>query len=124
MVAGPPAVRGLPYEVNAVQVKVSVRHGVLGDEPTALVREKAEKLLHFFDRLMLIEVTIDLAGLQKGVEIIATAEHKHTFVGHAHDPDLLHAAVLAVDKVKQQIKHYKEKIQDHRNDPPHAGTKV
>ena len=46
-----------------MQVKVSVRHGTLDEESLALTKEKAEKLLHFFDRLMLIEVTVDVAGL-------------------------------------------------------------
>jgi putative sigma-54 modulation protein len=29
---------------------------------------------------------------------------------------------LASDKIKQQIKHYKEKLQDHRRDPSHNGA--
>ena len=34
--------------------------------------------------------------------------------------DLERAAFnLAADKIKQQIKHYKEKLQDHRRDPSH-----
>ncbi len=105
-----------------MQVKVSVRHGTLDEESLALTKEKAEKLLHFFDRLMLIEVTVDVAGLEKSVEILATAEHKHTFVGHAKNVELPAAVLAAVEKTKQQIKHYKEKIQDHRNNPPHSGS--
>ena len=104
-------------------VTVSARHGHLNEEHQALVREKAEKLLHFFDRLTMIEVTVDLkvAG-ETGVEIIATAEHKHRFVGHAVAADVLTAALGAVEKTKHQITHYKEKIQDYRRDPSHGGT--
>ena len=29
---------------------------------------------------------------------------------------------LAVDKIKQQLRHYKEKLQDHRRDPSHNDT--
>ncbi len=105
-----------------MQVKVSVRHGELDELTQTKITEKAEKLLHFFDRLMLIEVTVDLAGLEKKVEIVATAEHKHTFVGHAQNPEILSAVTAAVDKTVQQIKHHKEKIQDHRNNPPHSGS--
>jgi len=32
---------------------------------------------------------------------------------------VLTALNLAADKIKQQIKHYKEKLQDHRRDPSH-----
>ena len=104
-------------------VTVSARHGHLTEEHQAQVREKAEKLLHFFDRLMMVTVAVDLqkAG-DVGVEIVATAEHKHQFVGHVHGPNLEAATHGAVEKVVQQIKHYKERIQDHRRDPSHGGT--
>ena len=32
-----------------------------------------------------------------------------------------HAFNLAADRIKQQIKHYKEKLQDHRRNPSHNG---
>ena len=97
-----------------MQVKVSARHGHLGEDAHQLIEEKAGKLLHFFDRLTFIEVTVDLQKAEKGVEVIATAEHKHKFVGHASADDLQAAVGAAVDKAAQQIKHYKERIQDHR----------
>jgi putative sigma-54 modulation protein len=106
-----------------VQVKVSARHGHLSDDTQTQLTEKAEKLLHFFNRLIMIEVTVDLhkehAGKLK-VEIIATAEHKHEFVGRDEDTDVLHAFNRAAAHVKHQISHHKEKIQDHRRDPAHG----
>ncbi len=108
-----------------MQVKVSVRHGHLSDEMQADIQGRAEKLLQFFDRLTMIEVTVDLhqerTDGSRRVEIIATAEHKHEFVAHADNGDVLHAYGQAADKVTQQIKHYKEKLQDHRRDPSHNG---
>jgi putative sigma-54 modulation protein len=104
-----------------VQVKLSARHGHLDDEQQARIRERAEKLLHYFDRLTFIDVTVDFQKDDgKAVEVIATAEHKHEFVGHGTGPDVLAALGGAIDKVKQQIKHYKERIQDHRRDPSHG----
>ncbi len=106
-----------------MQVKIAARHGHLTEEHQTELSAKAEKLLHFFDRIIMIEVTCDLAGANKKVEIIAEAEHKHEFVAHTEAPDLMVAMNLAVDKVKHQIKHYKEKIQDHRRDPGDNGSK-
>jgi putative sigma-54 modulation protein len=103
-----------------VQVKVSARHGHLSEEHQAEIREKSEKLLHYFDRLTFIEVTVDLQHETKTVEIIATAEHKHEFVGHGEAEDIMIALGGALDKAKQQIKHYKERVQDHRRDPSHG----
>jgi putative sigma-54 modulation protein len=91
--------------------------------PPGPVREKGEKLLTFFDRLTFIEVTIDFRkGDGKAVEVLATAEHKHEFVGHGEGDDVLLALTGAIEKAKQQIKHYKERLQDHRRDPSHGGA--
>jgi putative sigma-54 modulation protein len=104
-----------------VQIKVAARHGHLNEEHQAQLAEKANVLLHYFERLTFIEVIVDLGGSKKKVEILADAEHKHDFVAHAESEDLMSAMVAAKDKIKQQIKHYKEKIQDHRRDPSHGG---
>jgi len=106
-----------------VQVKISVRHGHLSEEHLKEIRDKAEHLLQYFDRLNFIEVTVDLHQTRtdgsRKVEIVATAEHKHEFVAHAESEDVMIAMGTTSDKIKQQIKHYKEKIQDHRRDPSH-----
>lgn len=104
-----------------MKVEVSARHGHLSQEHQDEIREKAEKLLHYFERLTFIEVTVDLQHADKAVEIIAHSEHKHQFVGQDSQPDLIVALNHAIAKVKTQIGHYKQKIQDHRRDPSHAG---
>jgi putative sigma-54 modulation protein len=71
----------------------------------------------------MIEVTVDLHKERDGklkVEIRATAEHKHEFVSVDEDTDVLHAFNRAAAHLKQQITHYKEKIQDHRRDSSHG----
>ena len=105
-----------------MQIKISARHGHLTAEHQALIHEKVEKLLHFFDRITMIEVTVDVGNDDKWCEIKVDAEHKHDFVSHATHEDLLTAVMIAVDKMKQQIKHYKERAMDHRRDPSHGGT--
>jgi putative sigma-54 modulation protein len=111
----------MEHEVT-VLVTVSARHGHLKDDVQKLLHDKAEKLLHFFDRLTSIVVTVDLhrdRDNKLGVEIIAHAEHKHEFVAADRDVEIEHAFQLAKDHIKQQIKHYKEKLQDHRRDSVH-----
>jgi putative sigma-54 modulation protein len=105
-----------------VQVKISARHGHLSEEHQAELREKAEKLLHFFERLTFIEVTADLQKDEKVVEVVASAEHKHEFVAKVADADVMVAMTGAVEKVKHQITHYKDRIQDHRGNPSASGA--
>jgi len=108
-----------------VQVKIASRHGHLSEVNQKAVADKVENLLHFFDRLLIIEVTVDfLKGDEFLVEILAEAEHRHEFVGKGQADDLMVAVIAAKEKVKQQIKHYKEKVQDHRRDPSHGGTDI
>jgi putative sigma-54 modulation protein len=100
-----------------VQVKISARHGHLSDAAQQTMREKAQKLLHFFDRLTFIEVTVDLQEDAKTVEVLASAEHKHDFVARETNGEAQVALDMALDKVVHQIRKYKEKIQDHRRTP-------
>jgi putative sigma-54 modulation protein len=109
-----------------VQIKIAVRHGHLNDETQQRIREKAQKLTHLFDRLTMIEVTVDLNHRdehkdQKQVEFVVQAEHKHDFVARESHPDLLAAVDLAVEKVVAQLRRYKEKIQNHHRGRPPGG---
>lgn len=103
-----------------MQVKISVRHGHLGENNQAIIREKALKLLHVFDRLTMIEVTVDLKKSEEDkvrVEFVVQAEHKHDFVAQESHHDVIAAADLALHKLQMQVRRYKEKIQDHRRTP-------
>ena len=100
-----------------MQIKVSARHGHLSEATQQFIREKAQKLLHFFERIMLIEVTVDLKNDIKLVEFLVSAEHKHDFVARESNNDILAAVDLAVDKLEAQLRRYKEKVQDRRRTP-------
>jgi putative sigma-54 modulation protein len=100
-----------------VQVKISTRHGQISEETQRLIREKAEKLLHIFSRLTMIEVTVDMKEEQKVVEMLVSAEHKHDFVASERHKEVLTALEAVVAKLEGQLRKYKGKIQDHRRDP-------
>ena len=100
-----------------MQVKISSRHGQLSEETQRFIKEKAEKLLHYFHRLTMIEVTVDMRDEQKHVEILASAEHKHDFVARERHREVLTATDAAVAKIEGQLRKYKERIQEHRRAP-------
>jgi putative sigma-54 modulation protein len=100
-----------------VQVKISARHGHLSEDIQQHIRDKAEKLVHLFPRLMMIEVVVDIQQDEKTVEFLVSAEHKHDFVASERNKELLTAVDLVMAKLEGQIRKYKEKVQNH-----HRGT--
>lgn len=100
-----------------MQIKISARHGHLSDANQQFIREKAEKLLHYFQRLMMIEVLVDFKEDDILVEFLVSAEHKHDFVASERNKDVLAAVDAVLHKLEQQVRKYKEKIQDHRRTP-------
>jgi putative sigma-54 modulation protein len=100
-----------------VQIKISARHGHLNEEHQEHIRERAGKLLHFFQRIMMIEVLVDTQNGDHLVEFLVSAEHKHDFVASDRHKDLLTAVDLVLGKLEGQIRKYKEKVQDHRRAP-------
>jgi putative sigma-54 modulation protein len=100
-----------------VQIKISARHGHVTEATQQYIRDKAEKLLHYFQRLMMIEVLVDFKEDDTLVEFLVSAEHKHDFVASERNKDIQAAVDLVLHKLEQQVRKYKEKIQDHRRTP-------
>jgi putative sigma-54 modulation protein len=106
-----------------VHIEISTRHGILSPEQQTYLHDKAEKLRKYFGRLMAIEVSVDQIKHAWDVEILVSAEHKHDFVAKEQGPTPEAAMDVCVHKVEQQLRRYKEKVQDHRGDPS-IGTMI
>jgi putative sigma-54 modulation protein len=90
----------------------------LSDATQTYIQDKAEKLTRLFERLTMIEVTVDLKNDGPiWVEFLVKAEHKHEFVARESNADLLAAVDLVLNKLEMQVRRYKEKIQDRRRTP-------
>jgi putative sigma-54 modulation protein len=105
-----------------VQIEISTRHGGLGSEQQRYLHDKAEKLLKYFARLMAIEVAVDHGKHGWEVEILVSAEHKHDFVAKEIGSTPEAAMDLCVHKIEQQLRRYKEKVQNHKGDVTHGGS--
>ena len=104
-----------------MQVEIAARHGHLSQVHQDEIRQKAEKLLHYYARLTYIMVTVDFARPELQLELVCKCEHKHDFVAVASGYELGGVMCAACEKVKIQLGHHKERTQDHRRDPSHAG---
>ena len=102
-----------------MHIEISTRHGSLGPDQNTYLHEKAEKLLKYFARLMAIEVAVDHLKNAWEVEILVSAEHKHDFVAREQGPTPEAAMDQCVHKIEQQLRRYKERVQNHKGDVTH-----
>ncbi len=101
-----------------MQVALSCRHGSIDSDLQSYISRKAEKLLKYFERVTAIEVTLDFESDRVKAEILVDAEHKHNFVASDTGSEPGPTFDKALSKMEQQIRKYKEKLQDHRRDRP------
>jgi putative sigma-54 modulation protein len=104
-----------------VQIEISTRHGTLQPGQTQYLRDKADKLVKYFDRLMAVEVAVDHGKHTWHVEIRASAEHKHDFFAKEEGPTPEAAMDSCVHKVEEQLRRYKEKVQNHKGETSLGG---
>lgn len=101
-----------------MQIQVSTRHGHLSEATQQRVVARAEKLLRYFERMTIVEVVVDLEDKDRPrVDIQASAEHKHDFVAHDQSEELMAAVDAAVQKMEQQLRKYKERVQERNRNP-------
>ena len=112
---------------SILQVAITCRHGSIDDDTRAYIARKCDKLVHHFERVTEIDVTVDFEGDgdRVSVEILVDAEHKHNFVASVESKgEASQVFDSTLHKMDRQIRRYKQKIQDHRRDKPtHELTK-
>jgi putative sigma-54 modulation protein len=105
-----------------VQIAISARHGGLEPEQQSYLHDKAEKLLKYFGRLMSIEVAVDHGKHGWEIEILVSAEHKHDFVARETGATPEAAMDACVHKIEQQLRKYKERVQNHKGEATLGGS--
>jgi putative sigma-54 modulation protein len=98
--------------IHLVPIKISTRHGHISDETQAKVVEKLEKLPRYYDRITGIELTINLEHRDTPqCDVRVSAKDKHDFVA-TETGELLGAVDILVEKLENQVRKHKEKVQD------------
>lgn len=97
-----------------MEIKISARHGSLSQTTQDKISAKVEKLTRFFERIKSIEVTANLENADVPVvDAQVLLEHKQLLVASERGEDLIAATDAVVHKLEQQLRKYKEKLQDH-----------
>jgi putative sigma-54 modulation protein len=103
-----------------VEIKISARHGSLSQTTQDKISVKVEKLTRLFERVKSIEVT---ANLEKAdvpeVDIQVLVPPKQLFVARERAEELMAAVDAVIHKLEQQLRKYKEKLQNHHRGESH-----
>jgi putative sigma-54 modulation protein len=109
---------------DSVQISISTRHGHISDETQAKIKEKLERLTRFVE-LASIELTVDLEHREApNVDLKISAKHKHDFVAVCESMELLAAVDDVAEKMEQQLRKYKQKVQDRHRGASHREVEV
>ena len=102
-----------------MQMNISIRHGHVSDATQAVVQEKLDKLTRLYDRISAIELTINFEHRDQPAVDLRVSAKKHDFVAVAQAENLLAAVDAVVDKMEQQLRKHKEKVQDRHRGAGH-----
>ena len=99
---------------HIVQVQISTRRGELSQATQEKITKKLEKLQRFFDRITAVDVTVDLTKADEPIiDVRVSAESANDFLARDSSKDMFGSLDAIIAKLEQQIKKYKEKIQNH-----------
>ena len=99
-----------------MQIQISTRHGQVSEATQEKIRGKVERLSRYLERLTKIEVIIDLTHRDKPtVDLKVSAAHKD-FVATSQ-AELMAAVDMVMEKMEQQLRKYKEKVQSRHRTP-------
>lgn len=96
-----------------MEIRISTRHGNISEQTRARIAEKLGKLERLFERLDLIELTIDLEHRETPrVDMKVSAQYSRDFVASSQTGSLLASLDEVVEKMEQQLRRHKEKLVD------------
>jgi putative sigma-54 modulation protein len=101
-----------------MQIKISARHGHIGEKTQSKIEEKLEKLPRLYDRITAIELTINLEHEENPkVDLKVSGEHKAEFLASSASGEMWAAIDEVTEKIEQQLRKYKGKAQDRHRGP-------
>jgi putative sigma-54 modulation protein len=112
-------------EFLTVEIKISTRHGSIAEATQEKIRSKVEKLQRIYERLSAIDVTVDLEKADSPkIDVLVQAEHKGDVVASFSSDDMFGALDQCIHKLEQQLRKFKEKVQEHRKPMPEVSGEV
>ena len=94
-----------------MQINISTRHGNLRQGFQQKIIGKVEKLPRIFERLTVVDVTVDLEHEEvPRVEMRVSVEHNRDFIAINASSTVMAAVDGTIHKLEQQLRKHKEKL--------------
>jgi putative sigma-54 modulation protein len=106
--------KALQFADEGYNIQITGRHLQVTDAMSAYAMEKVSKIERFINRIIDVNIILDIQKLEHRVEIILKAGHiKIRSLATSHD--MYSSIDKAVHKIEAQLLKYKDKIQDYHN---------
>lgn len=97
-----------------MNIIVSGRHLSITNAIKNYAEKKVQKLEKYFDRLIKVQVNLDVESERHRAEMIASAARGSILVAEVIDHDIYTAIDKATDKLERQLTRHKEKLHQKR----------
>ncbi|OHB38318.1 MAG: ribosomal subunit interface protein [Planctomycetes bacterium GWA2_50_13] len=102
-----------------MNIIVSGRHLSITDAIKSYAEKKVQKLEKYFDRLIKVQVNLDVESERHRAEMIVSATKGSVLIAEVIDHNIYAAIDRATDKLERQLTRHKEKLHQKR---PRRGT--
>ncbi len=104
--------KALQFANEEYNIAVTGRHVEITDSMKDYAIEKVSKIERFSQRIIDVIVTMDIQKLEHRVDIVLRVDH--TKIKASASSDDMYASIdKAVDKLSEQLRRYKSKLNDH-----------
>lgn len=104
--------KALQFADEGYNIQITGRHVEVTDAMKNYAMEKAAKIEKFSDRIVDINIILEIQKLDRRAEIILKAGHTK-IVGVGSSTDMYVSIDKAVDKIESQLRRYNKKLHDH-----------
>lgn len=105
--------KALEFAAEAYDISITGRNVQVTDSMKDYVMEKISKIDRFSERIIEVNVIMDIQKLDHRVDIIMKVDHIK-IKSHASSTDMYASIDMAVTKLDTQLRRYKQRIQNHQ----------
>jgi len=110
------------WKGTALRVEIAAHNAHISGGLRELIHDRAEHLIHIFDGITTIRVTVEVEKERRLAEIVANVSHGTPVVGKGAADTLGAAFREAVEHVETQLRRHKDRIRDHRGRGPQPAS--